>query len=94
MENKRFRDAYLIKASATVDSDWEQFGLECLLNGDTDTAKRCFMKIKAIKWVDLTAKLESMLHKDKEMAYLAEIYCFLVRNGMGSCYICAHEGKI
>lgn len=80
MEAKRFKEAYALACVGTSDLDWKEIGIQCLFHKELQTAKKCFMKAKDVKLLDLIDRLESLKRNGSECAesYFPEIYCYLV----------------
>lgn len=59
LENKDFRMAYKIACLGVTEQDWRALGKEALQNKEFDLARKAFIRIRDLKFIDLTDRTES-----------------------------------
>mgnify|MGYP000585963297 FL=1 len=81
LENKEFENAYEIACLGVTDQDWRNFAIECIQAEKFELARKAFMKLQDIRFLELISKIE---HERKTPGYNENIK-------MGE--IAAYQGK-
>ena len=59
LEKKMFKDAYRVACLGVTDSDWEALAHDAMEGLDFDTAKKAFIRIKDLKYLQLIHSIEA-----------------------------------
>ncbi|XP_058499501.1 intraflagellar transport protein 122 homolog isoform X2 [Solea solea] len=81
LERKMFKEAYQIACLGVTDSDWRDLATEALEGLDFDTAKKAFIRIRDLRYLELINSIEERKKRgenDNEL-FLADV--------------CAYQGK-
>ncbi|CAD7973371.1 unnamed protein product [Amoebophrya sp. A25] len=61
LEKKQFDTAYKVACLGVTESDWRSFALTCLQNLKFDLARKAFIRIRDVKYIDLLNRLKGLL---------------------------------
>uniref|UniRef100_A0A665T4N4 Intraflagellar transport protein 122 homolog n=1 Tax=Echeneis naucrates TaxID=173247 RepID=A0A665T4N4_ECHNA len=78
LERKMFKEAYQIACLGVTDSDWRDLATEALEGLDFDTAKKAFIRIRDLRYLELINSIEERKKRgenDKEL-FLADVYAY------------------
>ncbi|XP_015239030.1 PREDICTED: intraflagellar transport protein 122 homolog, partial [Cyprinodon variegatus] len=78
LEQKMFKEAYQIACLGVTDSDWRDLATEALEGLDFETAKKAFIRIRDLRYLELISSIEERKKRgenDNEM-FLADVYAF------------------
>ncbi|KAF0036119.1 hypothetical protein F2P81_011431 [Scophthalmus maximus] len=78
LEKKVFREAYQIACLGVTDSDWRDLATEALEGLDFDTAKKAFIRIRDLRYLELINSIEERKKRgesDNEL-FLADVYAY------------------
>nr|XP_034307390.1 intraflagellar transport protein 122 homolog isoform X7 [Crassostrea gigas] len=78
LEKKLFRDAYKVACLGVTDGDWEVLAHEALEGLDFDTAKKAFIRIKDLRYLELIHSIEERKKRGENdnMVFLGDIYSY------------------
>ncbi|KAJ3091116.1 hypothetical protein HK102_001633 [Quaeritorhiza haematococci] len=78
LEKKDFAGAYPIACLGVTDADWRRLAMEALENMEFEIARKAFVHIRDLRYVDLIRTVEKILSENKNDRdlCLAEIYAF------------------
>jgi len=79
LQNNQFSMAYKIACLGVTEQDWRSLGIEALKNYDFEMAKKAFVRIRDLKFLELVEKSQAQ-NKRKELdkfSLEAEILCYL-----------------
>ncbi|KAL7398827.1 hypothetical protein ABVT39_015828 [Epinephelus coioides] len=78
LERKMFKEAYQIACLGVTDSDWRDLATEALEGLDFDTAKKAFIRIRDLRYLELISSIEERKKRgenDNEL-FLADVYAY------------------
>ncbi|RVE70673.1 hypothetical protein OJAV_G00067380 [Oryzias javanicus] len=78
LEKKLYKEAYQIACLGVTDSDWRDLATEALEGLDFETAKKAFIRIRDLRYLDLISSIEERKKRgenDNEL-FLADVYAF------------------
>uniref|UniRef100_A0A3B3YNF2 Intraflagellar transport protein 122 homolog n=1 Tax=Poecilia mexicana TaxID=48701 RepID=A0A3B3YNF2_9TELE len=78
LEKKMFKEAYQIACLGVTDSDWRDLATEALEGLDFETAKKAFIRIRDLRYLELISSIEERKKRgenDNEL-FLADVYAF------------------
>uniref|UniRef100_A0A8C7ZEQ6 Intraflagellar transport protein 122 homolog n=1 Tax=Oryzias sinensis TaxID=183150 RepID=A0A8C7ZEQ6_9TELE len=78
LEKKHYKEAYQIACLGVTDSDWRDLATEALEGLDFETAKKAFIRIRDLRYLDLISSIEERKKRgenDNEL-FLADVYAF------------------
>uniref|UniRef100_A0A8D0AK12 Intraflagellar transport protein 122 homolog n=1 Tax=Sander lucioperca TaxID=283035 RepID=A0A8D0AK12_SANLU len=78
LEKKMFKEAYQIACLGVTDSDWRDLATEALEGLDFDTAKKAFIRIRDLRYLELINSIEERKKRgenDNEL-FLADVYAY------------------
>ncbi|XP_078340377.1 intraflagellar transport protein 122 homolog isoform X7 [Crassostrea virginica] len=83
LEKKLFRDAYKVACLGVTDGDWEVLAHEALEGLDFDTAKKAFIRIKDLRYLELIHSIEERKKRGENdnMVFLGDIYSYQAKFG-------------
>ncbi|CAD7929537.1 unnamed protein product [Amoebophrya sp. A120] len=61
LEKKNFETAYKVACLGVTEADWRQFALFCLQNLRFDLARKAFIRLRDVKYIDLLNRLKALL---------------------------------
>lgn len=79
LQNNNFAMAYKVAWLGVTEQDWRSLGIEALKNYDFEMAKKAFVRIRDLKFLEL-CEMSLSLHKRKEIDKISlesEILCYL-----------------
>lgn len=79
LQNNNFKMAYRIACLGVTEQDWRSLGIEALKHYDFEMAKKAFVRIRDLKFLELCEKSQAQ-HKRKELdetSLAAEVLCYL-----------------
>ncbi|BFZ08413.1 hypothetical protein BsWGS_11452 [Bradybaena similaris] len=78
LEKKMFKDAYKVACLGVTEGDWEALAHEALEGLDFDTAKKSFIRIKDLRYLELIHSIEERRRRGEQdnMAFLADVYAY------------------
>ncbi|XP_054464764.1 intraflagellar transport protein 122 homolog [Anoplopoma fimbria] len=78
LEKKMFKEAYQIACLGVTDSDWRDLATDALEGLDFDTAKKAFIRIRDLRYLELINSIEERKKRgenDNEL-FLADVYAY------------------
>lgn len=78
LERKMYKEAYQIACLGVTDSDWRDLATEALEGLDFDTAKKAFIRIRDLRYLELINSIEERKKRgenDNEL-FLADVYAY------------------
>uniref|UniRef100_A0A8C4EM69 Intraflagellar transport protein 122 homolog n=1 Tax=Dicentrarchus labrax TaxID=13489 RepID=A0A8C4EM69_DICLA len=78
LERKMFKEAYQIACLGVTESDWRDLATEALEGLDFDTAKKAFIRIRDLRYLELINSIEERKKRgenDNEL-FLADVYAY------------------
>ncbi|KAK3754001.1 hypothetical protein QZH41_009256 [Actinostola sp. cb2023] len=81
LEKKMYRNAYKVACLGVTEGDWMALALEALEGLDFDTAKKAFIRVRDLRYLELIYSIEERKKRGEtdEQAFLADV--------------CAYQGK-
>uniref|UniRef100_A0A8C5PU28 Intraflagellar transport protein 122 homolog n=1 Tax=Leptobrachium leishanense TaxID=445787 RepID=A0A8C5PU28_9ANUR len=78
LERKMFREAYQIACLGVTDLDWKDLAMESLEGLDFDTAKKAFIRIRDLRYLELIHSIEERKRRGEniEDLFLADVYAY------------------
>ncbi|KAK3103245.1 hypothetical protein FSP39_017787 [Pinctada imbricata] len=78
LEKKLFRDAYKVACLGVTDGDWEVLAHEALEGLDFETAKKAFIRIKDLRYLELIHSIEERKKRGENdnMVFLGDVYSY------------------
>ncbi|XP_050414597.2 intraflagellar transport protein 122 homolog [Patella vulgata] len=78
LEKKQFKDAYKIACLGVTDGDWEVLAHEALEGSDFTIAKKAFIKIKDLRYLELIHNIEERKKRGENdnMVFLGDTYAY------------------
>ncbi|PVD24347.1 hypothetical protein C0Q70_14828 [Pomacea canaliculata] len=78
LEKKMFRDAYKIACLGVTEGDWEVLAHEALEGLDFETAKKAFIRIRHLRYLELIHSIEERKRRGENdnMVFLADVYSY------------------
>ncbi|XP_065909716.1 intraflagellar transport protein 122 homolog [Dysidea avara] len=78
LERKMYKDAYIIACLGVTDNDWRILGLEALEGLDYDTAKKAFIRIRDLRYLELIHSIEERMKQgiNDITIFQADIYAY------------------
>ncbi|XP_061187801.1 intraflagellar transport protein 122 homolog isoform X4 [Saccostrea echinata] len=78
LEKKLFKDAYKVACLGVTDGDWEVLAHEALEGLDFDTAKKAFIRIKDLRYLELIHSIEERKKRGENdnMIFLGDVYSY------------------
>ncbi|XP_037539754.1 intraflagellar transport protein 122 homolog [Nematolebias whitei] len=97
LERKMFKEAYQIACLGVTDSGWRDLATEALEGLDFETAKKAFIRIRDLRYLELINSIEERKKRgenDNEL-FLADVYAFQGKfHQAADLYKCnGHEAK-
>ncbi|XP_069142693.1 intraflagellar transport protein 122 homolog isoform X2 [Argopecten irradians] len=76
LEKKFFKDAYKVACLGVTDGDWEVLAHEALEGLDFDTAKKAFIRIRDLRYLELIHNIEERKKRGEQdtMVFLGDVY--------------------
>lgn len=76
LEKKMFRDAYKVACLGVTEGDWEVLAHEALEGLDFETAKKAFIRIRDLRFLELIHTIEERKKRGEtdNMVFLADVY--------------------
>ncbi|XP_068600570.1 intraflagellar transport protein 122 homolog [Brachionichthys hirsutus] len=81
LEKKMFKEAYQIACLGVTDSDWRDLATEALEGLDFDTAKKAFIRIRDLRYLELINSIEERKKRGES------------NNDLFLADVCAYQGK-
>ncbi|KAK7884869.1 hypothetical protein WMY93_027992 [Mugilogobius chulae] len=81
LEKKMFKEAYQIACLGVTDSDWRDLAIEALEGLDFDTAKKAFIRIRDLRYLELINSIEERKKRGES------------NNELFLADVCANQGK-
>ncbi|XP_068453196.1 intraflagellar transport protein 122 homolog isoform X2 [Clinocottus analis] len=78
LERKMYKEAYQIACLGVTDSDWRDLATDALEGLDFDTAKKAFIRIRDLRYLELINSIEERKKRgenDNEL-FLADVYAY------------------
>ncbi|KAF7664865.1 hypothetical protein LDENG_00161710 [Lucifuga dentata] len=78
LEKRMFKEAYQIACLGVTDNDWRDLATEALEGLDFDTAKKAFIRIRDLRYLELINSIEERKKRgenDNEL-FLADVYAY------------------
>ncbi|XP_013990296.1 intraflagellar transport protein 122 homolog isoform X2 [Salmo salar] len=78
LERRMFKEAYQIACLGVTDSDWRDLATEALEGLDFDTAKKAFIRVRDLRYLELINSIEERKKRgesDTEL-FLADVYAY------------------
>ncbi|KAK2897463.1 intraflagellar transport protein 122 homolog [Channa argus] len=78
LERKMYKEAYQIACLGVTDSDWRDLATDALEGLDFDTAKKAFIRIRDLRYLELISSIEERKKRgenDNEL-FLADVYAY------------------
>ncbi|XP_041711799.1 intraflagellar transport protein 122 homolog isoform X3 [Coregonus clupeaformis] len=78
LERRMFKEAYQIACLGVTDSDWRDLATEALEGLDFDTAKKAFIRVRDLRYLELINSIEERKKRgesDSEL-FLADVYAY------------------
>ncbi|KAJ3276500.1 hypothetical protein HK104_003648, partial [Borealophlyctis nickersoniae] len=81
LERKEFDAAYQIACLGVTEGDWKKLAMEALEGLRLEIAKKAFMRLRDVRWLDLIRDIERMkaAGKNETDLFLADIYAYAGR---------------
>lgn len=78
LEKKHFKDAYKVACLGVTEGDWEALAHEALEGLDFDTAKKAFIRIRDLRYLELIHTIEERKKRGENdnMIFLADVYSY------------------
>ncbi|KAK7101404.1 intraflagellar transport protein 122 homolog isoform X1 [Littorina saxatilis] len=78
LEKKMFRDAYKVACLGVTEGDWEVLAHEALESLDFDTAKKAFIRIRDLRYLELIHGIEERKKRGEtdNMVFLADVHSY------------------
>ncbi|XP_028309970.1 intraflagellar transport protein 122 homolog [Gouania willdenowi] len=78
LERKMFKEAYQIACLGVTDSDWRDLATEALEGLDFDTAKKAFIRIRDLRYLELINSIEERKKRGENVneLFLADVYAY------------------
>ena len=78
IERKDHLSAYQIACLGVTEADWRKLAMDALESLRLDVAKKAFVRLKDLKWIDLVLDIERRREKEKveNEALLADVYAY------------------
>ncbi|XP_071171203.1 intraflagellar transport protein 122 homolog isoform X2 [Mytilus galloprovincialis] len=78
LEKKHFKDAYKVACLGVTEGDWEALAHEALEGLDFDTAKKAFIRIRDLRYLELIHSIEERKKRGENdnMIFLADVYSY------------------
>ncbi|KAL4226474.1 hypothetical protein ACF0H5_014457 [Mactra antiquata] len=78
LEKKLFKDAYKVACLGVTDGDWETLAHEALEGLDFDTAKKAFIRIRDLRYLELIHNIEERRKRGENdnMVFLGDVYAY------------------
>ncbi|XP_052282617.1 intraflagellar transport protein 122 homolog isoform X3 [Dreissena polymorpha] len=76
LEKKLFKDAYKVACLGVTDGDWEALAHEALEGLDFDTAKKAFIRIRDLRYLELIHNIEERRKRGENdnMVFLGDVF--------------------
>ncbi|XP_056380930.1 intraflagellar transport protein 122 homolog isoform X1 [Hyla sarda] len=78
LERKMFREAYQIACLGVTDLDWRELAIEALEGLDFETAKKAFIRIRDLRYLELINNIEDRKKRgdSNDDLFLADVYAY------------------
>ncbi|RUS86065.1 hypothetical protein EGW08_006158 [Elysia chlorotica] len=78
LEKKMFKDAYKVACLGVTEGDWEALAHDALEGLDFDIAKRAFIRIRDLRYLELIHGIEERKRRGEQdnMVFLGDIYAY------------------
>ncbi|CAH3150863.1 unnamed protein product [Porites lobata] len=78
LEKKLYRDAYKVACLGVTEGDWRALAMDALEGLDFDTAKKAFIRVRDLRYLELIHNIEERKKKGEtdEQAFLADVYAY------------------
>uniref|UniRef100_A0AAY4D3U5 Intraflagellar transport protein 122 homolog n=1 Tax=Denticeps clupeoides TaxID=299321 RepID=A0AAY4D3U5_9TELE len=78
LERRMFKEAYQIACLGVTDSDWRDLATEALEGLDFDTAKKAFIRVRDLRYLELINSIEERKKRGESDAqlFLADVYAY------------------
>ncbi|KAG9333809.1 hypothetical protein JZ751_010088 [Albula glossodonta] len=78
LERKMFREAYQIACLGVTDSDWRDLATEALEGLDFDTAKKAFIRVRDLRYLELINSIEERKKRGESNneLFLADVFAY------------------
>eukprot|EP01079_Euglenida_sp_SAG-EU17-18_P011137 gene11137-300_t len=89
LERKDYHNAYKIACLGVTEADWRTLAVQALSNLDFEIARKAFIRIRDVKYIELLNRIEMERRKPgvDDNVFLAEIYAYQGKYGEAAkCY--------
>lgn len=78
LERKMYKEAFKIACLGVTDSDWRDLATDALEGLDFDTAKKAFIRIRDLRYLELISRIEVRKKRGESNneVYLADVYAY------------------
>ncbi|XP_072569249.1 intraflagellar transport protein 122 homolog [Paramormyrops kingsleyae] len=78
LERKLYKEAYQIACLGVTDSDWRDLATEALEGLDFDTAKKAFIRVRDLRYLELINSIEERKKRGESNSelFLADVYAY------------------
>ncbi|XP_019647680.1 PREDICTED: intraflagellar transport protein 122 homolog [Branchiostoma belcheri] len=78
LEKKLYKDAYRIGCLGVTDLDWQHLAHEALEGLDFETAKKAFIRIRDLRYLELIYSIEDRIKRGEgdDQQFLADVYAY------------------
>ncbi|XP_020611190.1 intraflagellar transport protein 122 homolog isoform X2 [Orbicella faveolata] len=78
LEKKLYRDAYKVACLGVTEGDWRALAMEALEGLDFDTAKKAFIRVRDLRYLELIHNIEERKKRGEtdEQAFLADVFAY------------------
>ncbi|XP_068714789.1 intraflagellar transport protein 122 homolog isoform X2 [Montipora foliosa] len=78
LEKKLYKDAYKVACLGVTEGDWRALAMEALEGLDFDTAKKAFIRVRDLRYLELIHNIEERKKRGEtdEQAFLADVYAY------------------
>uniref|UniRef100_A0A8B9GZT4 Intraflagellar transport protein 122 homolog n=1 Tax=Astyanax mexicanus TaxID=7994 RepID=A0A8B9GZT4_ASTMX len=78
LERRMFKEAYQIACLGVTDSDWRDLATEALEGLDFDTAKKAFIRVRDLRYLELINSIEERKKRGENNSelFLADVYAY------------------
>ncbi|XP_046555893.1 intraflagellar transport protein 122 homolog [Haliotis rubra] len=86
LEKKMFKDAYRVACLGVTEGDWEALAHDALEGLDFDTAKKAFIRIRDLRYLELIHNIEERKKRGEtdNMVFMADVYGYQGKFGDAS----------
>ncbi|XP_076122170.1 intraflagellar transport protein 122 homolog [Alosa pseudoharengus] len=78
LERRMFKEAYQIACLGVTDSDWRDLATEALEGLDFDTAKKAFIRVRDLRYLELISSIEERKKRGESNSelFLADVFAY------------------